>query len=1502
MTTAITTVLFAALCCAGLNAQDKTEALLAGLEKSTDTVGRCALIEEIGALAVNGRVALPVLAKWLTEGQVDERIAATSALVRLAPHASSVIPVLAPALRHRDASVRNAARTALAAISAQTIDLSVLIADLDNPSYQVRRTALMTVARHGVDSAPLLEKLIDMLEAHQMRNEIARTLVGLGERLRPGVTVLLRRCQAAPGFRLSSAHVEFLKAHAQWAAVAGTPVVAQLVGSTDPGSAVNAISILVAFARWERSAWKPLASLVREGSSQQRDRVLSELGRFRGSKCQDDAVALALESVGDERLVDRALYALRQLGPAVSPVAVALLAHAGDAEFARRSEAFATAVQIGITAELTSDVAALVTRPDVAVAAQALHWLLEANAPELAHCVHVTLEHEAPELRRLAVLALAFDAEPMAADVETVRGLTRDESSEVALAAQVVLTILDKGELGTLRFKPGDLAQVVLAVAKARRGELTALLQCTKPPFQQLAARELGRLIAEDVDRYDVVLSTAIPCEALASITLAGGDLAIFKLLSNLDHNFTKTIVRVEVLVLIAPQVPWLRPVLEQCAVSGPKSMRQHVSRLLERVPPAAESVVVPDVARSVVANWYLNGLIENPKQEIDASLFRIAIHSESPSVRSRALDVLLRLTPARAGVFLPTLAQLAAEDAGALFVLVPVAAKCGVELSICAPKIWDARITGTDRQRARIALALHDTDPIVMSRKAICMLGARDSAAVVQRRALWVAKGLPARDLLEVIIEVDGGSEAASKLDASSLLRLVPAEDLIRQIDAMDGWLARATFAEIDAMDGWLARATFAEMAAVVRAFARMGRRGLERLKPLLRAEVARARRSSTPVLDQIAQAGISVRPLAPLLFELAGRDAGHEQKTALRALVAMQLHDADEFVDTWTELIRTRIDRFEHVDDPNYLDVEVVLKALPGLGARGCFAIPTLLAAPNSNVWGLDPHGVRRFDVLVSVGASDVQILDFLEKHIFGPGRAGRELAAAIGALGDRGAAFLPTLSAWCDRQPWVKIWLAEVLNQVAPNSSAAGARHVLPFVLALADDARAWRSVARAVASLPTRSAPGLLPHLQAFNREVKKRPAHYRSVAYAVWELVAPICDREQSSTILQLLMMDSRTRRASPDAVGQLIGRFGPRGVDMVLRVAATRELREGLVGGLARTAPDLVWENRKRFSSQVAEILYAFGSLPPEPWIGAVSVSFLDHENETVRDRAVSNLYHLGRAAVPRLRKLLGRVAEGKVHFGSVAAAMHKLGPLGAALRSDLVRLHAKVGEAEQKAIRRLLPRLGPRGLAAFAKLDLSRAALYDPLLAAMLGGDLETFAVAMDIIGDHQLLREPEFATLPSSFAPLDEPRRDLFLAALVRTKAVPEHWRKVQLEAGFSTSQLESLLPWLVRYEDSGRTLRSLSEALMEPKLRSTALQLLPGLGRSAHRLVQAVRECGADPDLGVRERAAVLLEVLAPLHAACVRLEESADAGEVAELKREVDSLAARWGRLR
>jgi len=148
----------------------------------------------IWAMGIEAKAAIPFLIERLEDEEWHIRKAAASALSRMGPEASPAVPSLTKAITDEEWQVRRPAAEALAAIGpASEPAISNLIIALDDEEWHVRKVAAQALAAIGPASNPAVPKLNEALndEEWQVRRPAAEALAAIGPASKPAVSTLV---------------------------------------------------------------------------------------------------------------------------------------------------------------------------------------------------------------------------------------------------------------------------------------------------------------------------------------------------------------------------------------------------------------------------------------------------------------------------------------------------------------------------------------------------------------------------------------------------------------------------------------------------------------------------------------------------------------------------------------------------------------------------------------------------------------------------------------------------------------------------------------------------------------------------------------------------------------------------------------------------------------------------------------------------------------------------------------------------------------------------------------------------------------------------------------------------------------------------------------------------------------------------------------------------------------------------------------------------------------
>jgi len=149
---------------------------------------------DIWAMGIEAKAAVPFLIERLDDEEWQVRKAAAYALSRMGPQATPAVPYLNKALTDEEWQVRRPAAEALTAIGpASAPAVSNLIIALDDEEWQVRKAAAQALTVIGAASKPAVPTLIESLndvEWH-VRKPAAEALAAIGKPSKPAVSTLI---------------------------------------------------------------------------------------------------------------------------------------------------------------------------------------------------------------------------------------------------------------------------------------------------------------------------------------------------------------------------------------------------------------------------------------------------------------------------------------------------------------------------------------------------------------------------------------------------------------------------------------------------------------------------------------------------------------------------------------------------------------------------------------------------------------------------------------------------------------------------------------------------------------------------------------------------------------------------------------------------------------------------------------------------------------------------------------------------------------------------------------------------------------------------------------------------------------------------------------------------------------------------------------------------------------------------------------------------------------
>ncbi|MCP5041027.1 MAG: hypothetical protein GY944_08340, partial [bacterium] len=576
------------------------------------------------------------------------------------------------------------------------------------------------------------------------------------------------------------------------------------------------------------------------------------------------------------------------------------------------------------------------------------------------------------------------------------------------------------------------------AIVQAENGEPANLIAClNRAETADLALVELERFIARDLGVLYKVILTANDLEQVARLVISAGDEGVQALLLCLDARTAAIGKRAEALALVGAQTPWIRPLLEDYARHYLRApLRPPFEHAISQTPiPSPEQLAATaELAQRVRIVWHIWALTLDHSHPMDAELVKAAINGTSQRERVRALWAVQRLDAAATKPFVPVIVRAARDCSWALDALLNVARKLGTPLAQLAPEIWAMRVSGTDAQRARIALTLAHEYPLTIARAGICYAALRDPQPKIRQAALTEAGKLPPRERLDLILSTGGIEDSSLRMRAADMFRGIPRELLIPRREEVDRWF--------DILRPHPVRRDPAR-ALTARVYLHIGKTGFDRVETFLQEELqaerdtrdtkSRRPRNRRNLLRDIAELAADGRPLAPTIFAFARSEDQATRKSAFRALAAMQLQDDPMLAAAWLGLVRTQLTDQAQWDA---FHTATILEVLPNLGHGAAFAIETVLTLKGVPAQEADPSHSKRFRALVALGATDAQITSYL-KHVLGRmTQSNRLLATEICALGDRATMLFPLLKSSMQHKVWMRGWCAEILRELTPK----------------------------------------------------------------------------------------------------------------------------------------------------------------------------------------------------------------------------------------------------------------------------------------------------------------------------------------------------------------------------------------------------------------------------------------------------------------------------------
>ncbi len=295
------------------------------------------------------RPIVPRIARMLQDGNADRRALAARTLARAGEAGADAIPSLVAALASEEQKVLATASEALLAMDNQTGEAAKALAKvLADGEQSARLTAANLLMRMGVSAAPATAALAEALESDEpkLQRAATRALGAIGPGAVKAVGPLART--------LKSENRDLARAAAEALGKIGSnaePAPEALLGALKHGDLQVGSNAAEALAKIGVSPVEPLVNILRTGSARRRQWAAETLGRFPDGAARSIPALVEAMDAEDERLVGRALSAIRSLGPKAAPAVEALLKLAKTSEPRRASHALQAIGRIGPAAK-----------------------------------------------------------------------------------------------------------------------------------------------------------------------------------------------------------------------------------------------------------------------------------------------------------------------------------------------------------------------------------------------------------------------------------------------------------------------------------------------------------------------------------------------------------------------------------------------------------------------------------------------------------------------------------------------------------------------------------------------------------------------------------------------------------------------------------------------------------------------------------------------------------------------------------------------------------------------------------------------------------------------------------------------------------------------------------------------------------------------------------------------------------------------------------------------
>ncbi len=209
---------------------------------SKDAVERAESAADLGTLGVQAADAAQDMAKLLDDGSAQVRLAAASALLRVAPGDARATEVLSAGLTDGDAATKRRAARAAGLCGAAGAPLASKLADmLKDPDTATRRTALQAIATLGPAAAEAREAVTALLDQRDAAADAADALGRMGPAARPSLKALAKLLSAdAAGDRWAA-----VRAMAQIGGPDAAPAVQFMIRELPRATEVDGYNMLI---------------------------------------------------------------------------------------------------------------------------------------------------------------------------------------------------------------------------------------------------------------------------------------------------------------------------------------------------------------------------------------------------------------------------------------------------------------------------------------------------------------------------------------------------------------------------------------------------------------------------------------------------------------------------------------------------------------------------------------------------------------------------------------------------------------------------------------------------------------------------------------------------------------------------------------------------------------------------------------------------------------------------------------------------------------------------------------------------------------------------------------------------------------------------------------------------------------------------------------------------------------------------------------------------------